>query len=151
MEHDADRFNLDLALLAEQKAWLEKQAEAGSEEAEGILNLLDWIDDHADLIRAAVAERREPLGARFRLGRIVATPGALHAFEQAGEDAGAYVKRHVQGDWGEVPAEDKRSNEHALEHGERLMSAYTLGDGVKIWIITEWDRSVTTLLLPEEY
>ena len=89
--------------------------------------------------------------ARFPLGRIVATPGALAALEQVGESPGAFIKRHVTGDWGELDEEDRRENEFSVTHGFRLLSAYKLPDGTRLWIITEADRSATTLLLPSEY
>jgi hypothetical protein len=60
------------------------------------------------------------------------------------------LQRHRRGDWGSVCDEDKQTNDQALKAGERLLSAYTI-TGKKIWIITEWDRSVTTVLFPEEY
>jgi hypothetical protein len=63
----------------------------------------------------------------------------------------AYLVRHIAGEWGEVDEHDRRENELSLVHGFRLLSAYTLTCGTKIWIITESDRSATTLLLPEEY
>jgi hypothetical protein len=63
----------------------------------------------------------------------------------------AYLVRHIAGDWGDVDAHDRRENELSLVHGFRLLSAYTLNSGTKIWIITEADRSVTTVLLPKEY
>ena len=93
------------------------------------------------------AERR-PL---FNLGQPVATPGALDALAQAEEAPAAYLMRHVTGDWGDLPEEDIQENELSLQQGNRLFSAYHLNTGKKIWVITEWDRSVTTILLPEEY
>lgn len=88
---------------------------------------------------------------RFHLGRIVATPGALGALEDAGDSPGTFVKRHVTGDWGELDEEDRRENEFSVAQGFRLLSAYILSNGTKLWIITEADRSSTTLLLPSEY
>jgi hypothetical protein len=91
---------------------------------------------------------------RFPLGRVVATPGALKQLEQHGIDALDLLARHVVGDWGEVCAEDAQANDTALMQGNRLLSAYALSSGevdTRIWIITEWDRSLTTLLLPSEY
>lgn len=88
--------------------------------------------------------------AKFSLGRLVATPGALEALGKAMAGIN-YVKRHASGDWGEVCAEDAASNDLALVDGSRVLSAYTLPTGVRIWIITEADRSATTILLPEEY
>src|ERR1017187_1463554 len=90
-------------------------------------------------------------GIKFSPGSIVATPGALAALEASGDDPMAYLVRHIAGDWGEVDEQDRRENELSLVHGFRLLSAYTLKNGTKIWIITEADRSVTTVLLPEEY
>jgi hypothetical protein len=71
--------------------------------------------------------------------------------EQAGQSPMEFLQRHAAGDWGEVDAHDKAENEYSLQQGFRLLSAYRLADGTKIWIITEADRSATTLLLPEEY
>jgi len=85
------------------------------------------------------------------LGQLLATPGALRALAHAGQSPIAFLRRHMAGDWGEVCPEDAQANAHAAEHGGRILSAYTLSSGVKIWIITEADRSATTLLLPEEY
>ena len=85
----------------------------------------------------------------FPLGRLVATPGALDSATPA--ELLALVRRHAAGDWGELDAEDRRANEQALRTGERLLSACTLGMGRRVWVITEADRSATTVLLPEEY
>jgi hypothetical protein len=89
---------------------------------------------------------------RFSLGRIVATPGALRTLEEAGQTPAEFLDRHVSGDWGDaVDDEDKQENEFSVEHGLRILSAYTTRSGQKIWLITEADRSSTTLLLPHEY
>ena len=87
----------------------------------------------------------------FSLGQTVATPGALEALEQAEENPLAYLQRHVTGDWGDLPEEDVQENQFSLENDLRIFSAYHLPNGAKIWVITEWDRSVTTILLPSEY
>jgi hypothetical protein len=87
----------------------------------------------------------------FPLGRLVATPGAVEAFTFAGENPLDYIARHACGDWGELDAEDLKENQFSLENGFRLLSAYHLKDGTKFWIITEADRSATTVLLPSEY
>ncbi len=87
----------------------------------------------------------------FPLGQIVATPGALRALQEAEQSPTAFLDRHVTGDWGELGDEDKQANERALREGLRILSAYTTSDGVKLWIITEADRSATTMLLPSEY
>ena len=89
---------------------------------------------------------------RFPLGRIVATPGALRALEEAGQTPAEFLDRHVEGDWGDaIDDEDKQENEFSVENGLRILSAYTTRSGQKLWIITEADRSLTTLLLPHEY
>jgi hypothetical protein len=85
------------------------------------------------------------------LGRLLITPGAMGAFVAAGENTLPYVLRHSSGDWGTVDKEDWAANDRALAEGERLLSAYELGNGETVWIITEWDRSATTILLPEDY
>jgi hypothetical protein len=87
----------------------------------------------------------------FALGQVVATPGALAALEDAGQNPGEFLQRHVTGDWGDLDEHDRNENELALRQGLRLLSAYQTTKGVRLWVITEWDRSVTTLLLPEEY
>ena len=84
------------------------------------------------------------------LGRVVATPGALKVLEEAGEHPFAYIARHATGDWGDLCAFDRRQNGIALREGLRVLSSYPVGEG-RLWIITEADRSATTLLLPEEY
>jgi hypothetical protein len=89
--------------------------------------------------------------ALFSLGRLVATPGALVALERSGETAFAFFHRHEIGDWGEVPPEDRQANDQALVDGERLLSAYRTRLGTRLWVLTEADRSRTTILLPEEY
>ncbi len=91
------------------------------------------------------------MAAKFPLGRLVATPGALSALAEAEEEPLVYLSRHVSGDWGELCDEDKEENELSLREGFRILSAYQLRTGVKIWIITEADRSATTILLPSEY
>lgn len=86
----------------------------------------------------------------FSLGQIVATPALLRHFEQHQIDARHYLKRHVTGDFGDIDEEDKAENLLSIKQGFRILSAYTIA-GERIWIITEADRSVTTLLFPSEY
>ena len=88
---------------------------------------------------------------RFSPGQTVITPGALDALAKAKQHPGDFLSRHLSGDWGELCDEDITANEQALIDGLRLMSAYRTPGGQRIWIITEADRSVTTILLPEEY
>jgi hypothetical protein len=87
----------------------------------------------------------------FSWGQVVATPGALEALKQNNQHASEFLIRHVRGDWGCLCPEDKASNDEAVVDDLRILSAYKLQDGTKVWVITECDRSVTTVLLPEEY
>ena len=92
--------------------------------------------------------------ARFALGQLAATPGALELLEQHRVSLFDLLARHVRGDWGDVGAEDADTNDQALIHGYRVLSCYTLVPGAPetlVWIISEADRSVTTTLKPEEY
>ena len=84
------------------------------------------------------------------LGRIGATPGALQVLTEAGEDLRLLLARHASGDWGELDEDDRRENKLSLNHGWRVLISYSVG-GNTVWVITEADRSVTTILLPEEY
>ncbi len=87
----------------------------------------------------------------FPLGQIVATPGALAALERAQQPPICFLTRHASGDWGELEPTDVAENQYSIAHGFRLLSSYQTNAGEKLWIITEADRSATTLLLPEEY
>ena len=88
---------------------------------------------------------------RFPLGSIVATPGALDILQAADQNPLELLDRHVNGDWGDLSEEDRQENELSIDNGYRILSAYGLDTGVKVWVITEADRSVTTILLPSEY
>ena len=85
----------------------------------------------------------------FQLGQLLATPNAFEHITQ--DDIMAALQRHVAGDWGDVCAEDKMLNDRAVVEGTRILSAYRADNGAKFWIIAEADRSVTTVLLPEDY
>ncbi len=93
----------------------------------------------------------------FDLGPVVSTPGALEALRKNGTDGLEYLARHAKGDWGELCEEDKKANDDALKTGARILSAYTLEDETKLWIITDAEideqhhRQATTLLLPSDY
>jgi hypothetical protein len=93
---------------------------------------------------------------RFELGSVVATPAALSELEASGQTPHEFLYRHVRGDWGNLTKGDREINEEALSDGSRILSAYIIGSGRKIWIITEavndrGRRASTTILLPEEY
>ena len=87
----------------------------------------------------------------FPLGEVVATPGALDLLDRTATNAHDLLMRHQHGDWGSVPPEDAETNIESVVTGCRILSSYFLSSTEKLWIITEWDRSVTTLLLPDEY
>jgi hypothetical protein len=93
-----------------------------------------------------VSERQQHL---YVIGHLVATPNALSVL--AHDDIVVSLGRHVRGDWGELDSEDRNANERALLHGGRLFSVFVSTNQVKFWIITECDRSATTVLLPEDY
>ena len=86
---------------------------------------------------------------RFPLGQLMSTPGALEALSQS--DIMEALTRHVRGDWGEVCKEDAQENDFAVDKHLRILSAYRAENGTIFWVITEADRSLTTVLLPDEY
>lgn len=94
---------------------------------------------------------------RFHLGRVVITPGAIEALSHAGQLPGGFLVRHITGDWGDLGDHDRLANDDACrfenepDRRDRILSAYLTKRNKRIWIITEWDRSVTTILLPDEY
>ena len=94
-------------------------------------------------------ELRKP--GRFDLGRLTITPGAQDVLIKTGHIPPEFLLRHKHGDWGELGPEDVTENERALREGTRLFSAYRTRREDTLWVITEWDWSVTTLLLPEDY
>ena len=89
---------------------------------------------------------------RFDPGQVVMTHGVSALVQQGRLNPNVYLRRHLGGDWGDLDDSDRRQNDAALKSGEdRLFSSYEVGPSLKVWVITEWDRSVTTLLLPSEY
>lgn len=100
-------------------------------------------------IEALYHELAKP--GKFALGQVLMTVGASEAMLQAQHVPPEFLLRHVHGDWGELCAEDRLENERSLRLGNRLLSSYHTRQEDKLWVITEWDRSATTLLLPEEY
>ena len=94
---------------------------------------------------------RQPSITRFALGQTYVTPGAEEALMIAGQTGIEFLRHHMSQDWGELSDEDLRENELSLKEGFRVLSAYRTAKGQKLWIITEADRSSTTILLPSEY
>jgi hypothetical protein len=98
-----------------------------------------------------MSEATETKKALFPLGRIVATPAAIYELERTGRSVAPLLYRHQTGDWGDCGKEDAQHNDEALRNGDRIFSVYQLDAKAKVWIITEWDRSATTILLPSDY
>ncbi|WCM18715.1 hypothetical protein NDK50_14860 [Paraburkholderia bryophila] len=90
-------------------------------------------------------------GPRFRLGRILATPAALEVIADAKASIIDLLTRHIRGDFGDLSESGHQQNELAVATGQRILSSYVLPTGQTVWLITEWDRSATTLLLPGDY
>ena len=94
---------------------------------------------------------------KFNLGQVVITRGALAAIEMTQDDPKSFLRRHQRGHWGELCPDDRQMNDDAVAHEgdierqDRVLSAYRLADASKVWVVTERDRSVTTILLPSEY
>lgn len=86
----------------------------------------------------------------FVLGRVMTTPAALEFLSEKRVNPVDLLLRHVTGDWGDLNAHDRKENENAVQYGERIFSSYKIGSG-KVWVITERDRSLTTILMPEDY
>ncbi len=102
--------------------------------------------DSESLLQASL-----PKKILFPLGQIVATPGALELLSRHSLSPMRFIERHATGDWGCVCPEDAQENERAIENDYRILSAYEIVGKHRIWVITEWNRSVTTLLRPEDY
>ena len=98
----------------------------------------------------ATAQKTSSKTIRLPLGHVVATPGALDVVRDHGLDVISLLHRHRAGDWGAVSDHDAQANDHAVAYGARVLSAYETAGG-RLWIITEADRSATTVLLPSEY
>lgn len=90
-------------------------------------------------------------GPRFKLGRILATPAAIEAIAEARVSIVDLLIRHMRGDWGELAESDRQQNELSVDTGLRLLSSYVLPNGQTVWVMTECDRSATSILLPGDY
>ena len=102
-------------------------------------------------LNAAATSETTPAPVRFQLGQLFMTPGAIEALEEAGQSPQEFISRHARLEQGELCDEDHRENLFSVDKALRIFSAYKTAQGVKLWIITEADRSATTLLLPSEY
>jgi hypothetical protein len=145
------RYALSLSYEVEPLCRLENEEPAQMLEAvDSCLDLMNALQNGESVLDW---KRRTGTGSwLFQPGRVVMTPGAADVLVRACIGPGSLLQRHLSGDWGTVCAEDREENERALVEGLRLMSVYPLPDTAEtLWIITEWDRSVTTLLCPHEY
>jgi hypothetical protein len=88
---------------------------------------------------------------KFRLGRLVITPGALELIQGEGREPMEFVERHVRGDFGDLDEHDRLANEAAIGNGTRILSSYVVVGDEKVWVLTEGNRSATTILRPEDY
>ncbi len=138
-ERDAPRPDYRTHLVAYERAWQRYHQEPTPH------NLAVLATGEEILIRELAN------ADRFALGQLVMTPGAQRVMQHAGHSPVEFLLRHAHGDWGTLDEEDRQENERALVEGSRLFSAYETRTKERLWIITEWDRSATTLLLPEEY
>lgn len=119
--------------------------------------VIPWVPELPDGPRELTEDEWETLDScvptlprrRFEVGRVYATPGALDHLDMV--QLTAALNRHEHGDWGDVCEEDRQTNDLAMKQGYRIVSSYTANDGTKFWVITEADRSTTTVLLPNEY
>ena len=142
--------------------------DGGGCEAESYLECLEKREDVSKHIVQAMQTLNDYLDGRnvealFSTGSLYATPGALEALEEArqqtqdwknspAETAQELFNRHQCGDWGDLEDADKEENEVSIREGLRILSAYKLkATGQKLWVITEADRSATTILKPDEY
>ncbi|EJB8438992.1 type I restriction endonuclease subunit M [Vibrio parahaemolyticus] len=109
------------------------------------------VNENNTDVNTNAEENYTPNAKRFAFGQVVMTRGIVELMEGIPHVfLMPYLLRHASGDWGDVCVEDKKANDEATHNGQRVLSAYELF-GQKIWIITEWDRSVTTMLFPHEY
>ena len=112
--------------------------------------LLTYDSERGVIADIEAVEDKNP-SPLFPMGLIMATPGAIKSMEEAGQDRTELLMRHVTGDWGDLGEEDKQENDFSVDKSLRIFSAYNLESGEKVYIITEADRSSTTILRPEEY
>lgn len=149
LQEREDINTLRTAILQRAEKWIERgvlETDAPWEDAWNLFR--SCLDIHR---AAEMSQGGSQDNSKFPLGRIVATPGVLKALQDAGQDPLEFLLRHQAGDWGELREQDKRGNDFSLKNGYRLLSAYSTRTNTKIWIITEADRSATSLVLPHEY
>jgi hypothetical protein len=102
-------------------------------------------------LNAAATSETTPAPVRFQLGQLYMTPGAIEALEDAGQSPQEFISRHARLEQGELCDEDHKENLFSVDKHLRIFSAFKTANGVRLWLITEADRSATTILLPEDY
>ena len=143
----AERLAAEISETIKEECAIEK-ANLAADLMNAALGEVDWHEIAQALIDDALSSKAEKR-ITFPLGTVVATRGAME--ELADEERFDALARHAKGDWGTVCADDWAENELSLKEGARLLSVYRSNTGKNFWIITEADRSATTILLPEEY
>ena len=141
-----------LEYLKDEKAHFDNLNDASDDLGEANLHVwtaLSILHEYVDSVDPS--DPSTVIVPKFPLGNVVATAGAIEAIIEADQTPGEFLNRHLSGDWGELNQEDLDENESSLKNGNRLLSAYRTNKGAKLWIITEHDRSATTILLPSEY
>ncbi len=142
------------------------QPQFTEKELEALRRILEYLDDEEEsyaatppaergnhIYRCVLLLRASGLITPASLGSVKTcfTPGALAAMADSMQEPAEFLTRHFSRDWGDVDADDWKENNLSLENGFRLLSSYRTNAGERLWVITEADRSVTTILLPEEY
>jgi len=113
------------------------------------------MSDGVQVVKFPTSKRRRFV-AKFELGRVVGTPAALLAIEEAGQEESFFLDKHASGDWGSADAADAKANDEAIGSGRRILSVHGTLLGLEVWVLTEaadeeGHRAATTILLPEEY
>ena len=114
------------------------------------------VSEFRSFLLTAVAGTSNPITALltkplFPLGQVISTPAALKTMRATNVEPLSLLCRHIAGDWGNLDQHDKQLNDLAVKDGSRIFSAYHIGPKLRIWLITEADRSSTTVLLPDDY
>jgi len=146
-----------LTYQSEQMLALYKNADTTEKKAiiKNIDSFLEVVPKDAKIFWLKFRRKLETLNEQtkvlFSLGQVFLTVGARETLEESNQTANEFLARHQTGDWGLVCAEDKKENDFSVKEGFRILSAYKTSKGEKLWIITEADRSLTTILLPKDY
>jgi hypothetical protein len=155
-QNQKDAKEVSLTRQSEQMLALYKKAATGERNAimrhiGGFLSTCNQNEKSFWLKFRSKLERLNEKSVLFSLGRVYLTAGANKVLDESGQNAFDFLSRHQIGDWGDVCKDDKNENNFSVENGFRILSAYKTNNDTKLWVITEADRSSTTMLLPSEY